>query len=352
MATAKKLPSGNYRVRVFAGYNDENKPVYKSFTAPTKKQAEFEAAEYLMGANKKQEKNGRITLKDAAEEYIEVRKNVLSPWTVNGYRRIIHNGLGKLANMQVSDIDELTLQRHINQFAAAHSPKTVRNVNSFIQSVIKKQNKYAKFDINLPAKTKPKITIPTDEEVRMALKYTEGTEMWLVIALCAMLGLRRGEICALTWGDIRGGKVDINKAVATNEHQEQVIKQPKTYAGYRTLDLPNSIVAYLKKARTSTTKDTDPLVSLSAQAVTKRWEVICNKLGFKCRFYDLRHYNASTMLEIGIPDLYAMERMGHSTTHMLKTVYQHVKDKKRAQTDILITEKMNLLNEANDTRPE
>ena len=29
------------------------------------------------------------------------------------------------------------------------------------------------------------------------------------------------------------------------------------------------------------------------------------------------------MLALGIPDKYAMQRMGHATNNMLKTVYQH-----------------------------
>lgn len=40
-------------------------------------------------------------------------------------------------------------------------------------------------------------------------------------------------------------------------------------------------------------------------------------------FHALRHYNASVMLQLNIPDKYAMERMGHSTNNMLKRVYQH-----------------------------
>lgn len=46
MAKAKKLKSGNYRVLV-PDYKDENgKWHYKSFTAPTKKEAEYTAAEF------------------------------------------------------------------------------------------------------------------------------------------------------------------------------------------------------------------------------------------------------------------------------------------------------------------
>ena len=45
MATAKKLPSGSYRVRVYDKITDK----YKSFTAPTKREAERLANEYLDG---------------------------------------------------------------------------------------------------------------------------------------------------------------------------------------------------------------------------------------------------------------------------------------------------------------
>ena len=51
---------------------------------------------------------------------------------------------------------------------------------------------------------------------------------------------------------------------------------------------------------------------------------MCKKYGLPhYRFHDFRHVQASIMLALGIPDKYAMERMGHASTNMLKTVYQH-----------------------------
>ena len=37
----------------------------------------------------------------------------------------------------------------------------------------------------------------------------------------------------------------------------------------------------------------------------------------------LRHAYASLMLKEGVADKYAMERLGQSTPHMIKNVYQH-----------------------------
>ena len=45
MASAKKLPSGNWRVSLYIGLDEKGKRKYKSFTADTKKEAEFLAAQ-------------------------------------------------------------------------------------------------------------------------------------------------------------------------------------------------------------------------------------------------------------------------------------------------------------------
>ena len=44
MAKAKKLPSGKWRVQVFLGKDAEGKQIRRSITAPTKKEAEQQAA--------------------------------------------------------------------------------------------------------------------------------------------------------------------------------------------------------------------------------------------------------------------------------------------------------------------
>jgi integrase len=51
------------------------------------------------------------------------------------------------------------------------------------------------------------------------------------------------------------------------------------------------------------------------------------------RFHDLRHLNASVMLMLGIPDKYAMERGGWSTTSTLKSVYQETFSDERRSVD-------------------
>lgn len=56
----------------------------------------------------------------------------------------------------------------------------------------------------------------------------------------------------------------------------------------------------------------------------------------KITFHQLRHLNASVMLALGVPNLYAQERGGWSTDHTLKSVYQHTFSAERSRVDSLI----------------
>lgn len=62
----------------------------------------------------------------------------------------------------------------------------------------------------------------------------------------------------------------------------------------------------------------------------------------RSRKLPIRHYNASIMLALNIPDKYAMERMGYSTPATLKKVYQHTMRDKQEVTNT-INQKMNAL---------
>ena len=79
-------------------------------------------------------------------------------------------------------------------------------------------------------------------------------------------------------------------------------------------------------------KSCGKVFSLTPDHITDRFERLQRKCfgEVRYRFHDLRHYNASVMLALGVPNKYAMERMGHATDNMLKAVYQHtMKDKQQ-----------------------
>ena len=82
MASARKLPSGNWRVLVYTGKGANGKRQYESFTASTKKQAEYLAAEFVA---KRKYAVESMTVGEAIDRYIESKDAVLSPTTIAEY---------------------------------------------------------------------------------------------------------------------------------------------------------------------------------------------------------------------------------------------------------------------------
>ena len=107
MATAKKLPSGAWRVLVYS-HTENGKRKYESFTAPTKKEAELMAAEYAN--NKTQRKTNGMTVYEAIESYINAKEGVLSPSTIRGYRTQLRNNYKPIENKPIRKLTSEDLQ--------------------------------------------------------------------------------------------------------------------------------------------------------------------------------------------------------------------------------------------------
>lgn len=109
---------------------------------------------------------------------------------------------------------------------------------------------------------------------------------------------RRGEICALTDKDIHGNNIVVNKAYVRNERDEWVLKEPKTFSSNRTVKLPSFVIEKMKGIEGTITK-------AHPDALSERLRRAIQTSGLpKFRFHDLRHYSASILHAIGVPDQY------------------------------------------------
>jgi integrase len=329
MASAKKLPSGNWRVLLFVGKGENGKREYKSFTAPTKREAEAAAALYSIQKQKKQESG--LTVAESIEEYIKTHENLLSPATIRKYRSMQKNAYTPIEGKFVSSLSSSDIQAFVNAFALDHAPKTVNCVCGLLTASLKASDPERSFVFKRPSPRRTQIQIPTQEQVKTLIKEAGSPAMTAVFVLAAALGLRRSEIAALTWQDIDDDVLHITKALVQDKDGNWIVKGTKTDAGTRDLELPDYVTQQLLSLKSDEAKQTERIFSFSPDAITMRFNRAREKAGVSCRFHDLRHYNASVMLALGIPDKYAMERMGHSTPNMLKTVYQHLIDTKKQE---------------------
>lgn len=340
MAKAKKLPSGSWRCLVYSHsepiFDKAGKPVldkkgkqkqkriYESFTVDDpspagRREVERLAAEFADTKEHSKRIDTGMTLQEAFGQYCTLKSNVLSPSTLREYKRMIKTYYSPLATVQISKITSIQVQRWINNFSPSHSSKTTRNAFGLLTSTLTmfKCSK-ALADITLPQPTTPNLYTPSDSDVKKLLKFVKGSHLETAICLAAFGPMRRGEICALTRADINGCNISVSKSMVKGDDAQWHIKPPKTAAGYRTIEFPRFVVDIALKNSTD-----DRIVPLTPDSITKRFIDTVKMLDIPhFRFHDLRHYGASILHAIGVPDQYIIERGGWSTDNVMKTIYR------------------------------
>ncbi len=240
MATAKKLPSGHWRVNLFVGKDPDGKRKYKSFTAETKKEAEFMAAQYNL--ERKENKAHKLTLHEAVERYIESKRNILSPSTIRGYYDVLDNYCQNLMETQIGDLTQELIQIAINTMAAKYSSKTCRNAHGLISAALRLYRPDFVLHTTLPQKSKREIYVPDEREIAEIYKLTVGTVNEIPVFLAAECGLRASEISALCTENIKPTYIDIIAARVLGDDGTDHLKSPKSSSGYR--KVPISKIAY------------------------------------------------------------------------------------------------------------
>lgn len=316
MATAKKLPSGSYRCQIFSHYeyvNGKRKRIYESFTADTKREAERQAA--VWAANKEMERPENITVIEAINQYISMKEPVLSPTTIAGYKRIRNNYFTDIGTCSLRKLNNTTVQTWIGSLSARVSPKSVRNIYGLFCSAVDMFCPDIKLKATLPAKKKPELYTPNDDDIKKLLSHIQGTELEIAVLLAAFGPMRRGEICALESSDIDGNIVTVSKSMVVDIDKVWHVKQPKTYSSYRKIEYPDFVIERIKGIEGRIVKATPDQISGRF-----RRAVNFTRLPY-FRFHDLRHYAASIMHAIGVPDQYIMARGGWKTDNVMKSVY-------------------------------
>lgn len=316
----EKLPSGSYRVRkMYQGHSYAVTFDYK----PTQKEVMQAIASEL---DKIHTKHERITFETAAKQYIESKSNVLSPATEREYLRTIERLSSHFKALHITDISQNDIQREINRFAKKLAPKTVRNYHGFISAVLGVYRPEMKISTTLPQKRKNEPYIPSDKDVRTILEHSAGT-MYEIPILLGCYGLRRSEICALNVDtDLEDNILHINKAMVMNKSKEWVIKITKTTASTRDVIISPKLADKIRKQgyvyRGHPNSISDYLGKLQAKHNMEHFSL-----------HKLRHYFASKMSALNIPEADIIAMGGWETDHVMKTVYRHslAEDKKKSQ---------------------
>lgn len=318
MPKPKKLPSGAWNVMVYS-HTENGKRKYLSITANSKAEAELKASEYK--ANKKRVTRYDLTVSEAIDRYIKSKEGVLSPSTIRGYRRMWEHNYDKILSKKIRSLTSEDLQFFVSDLSlSGQSPKSVKNIYGLLSSSLALYAPDLYFRVTLPAQRRIERISPTDEDVARLFNAADN-KLKVCIALAAFGSLRRGEVCALKYKDIRGDSIYVHADIVQDQNNKWVYKDmPKEIDSVRTVKLPQEVIDLLGEG--------DPeeyIVKYSIpNSVSNRFNTLRKKLGIDIRFHDLRHYYASIGAVLNIPDTYLSGFGGWSqNSSVMKSVYQN-----------------------------
>ena len=320
------LPSGAYRIRkMYKG---------KTYTVvfdrkPTQKDALLAMAKKL---EEVKENRRPMTFGEASVGYVDMKKNVLSPRTVKEYTEIGNRLPEWFKKLTLTDIEQIDINRLVNEMSKDKSPKTVRNYHGFVSAVLGVYRPGLKIYTKLPQRVKNEPYTPSREDVKRILEAVKGTEFEIPITL-ACYGMRRSEICALTISDVEEDIVHINKALVMNVDKKWVIKTTKTTESTRDIVIPEELARKIHKQ--------GYVYRGAPNSITQHLKRLEAKLGMpEFSLHKLRHYFASEMSALGVPEADILRMGGWETDHVMKSVYRHSMMEKEEQAKRAAADKL------------
>jgi len=219
-----------------------------------------------------------------------------------------------------------------------YSKKTVANHHSILNMIFKYALLTGKIDYNiiqdipipsnLPQK---KRKLPTDEELAIVNSNYEGFAFLPYFLLNT--GLRISEALALELSDIDFDKkiITVNKHLLHDGNRPVIEHKTKTENSERTVILLDRVAEKLPKRKGLLFCNEDG-TPLTKRQLFCRWEKYKKDYGVSLTAHQLRHGYATMLFEAGIDEKDAQELMGHADLQTTRTIYTHIRDKRKTET--------------------
>lgn len=333
----QQLPSGKWRVIVqHAGRK-------RTGTALTRSGAQQVGAELLL------EMGAQTVVKTMSVQ--ELAANWLTSADISAsYRvdagRVIDAMPEAFGQRSVVDVTPSIIEGLYRQLARdGWTVNRVRRLHAVLSSAWTMARRYEWATVNpftaakRPSEPKRQVDPPDVEQVVRFLEAVDGS-FGLFIEIAAATGARRGEVCALQWGDIQPDSIVIRRSI-TQVPGELVITDGKTGSkGHRVVAITNELADTIKQHRRQQVELalaaglSAPVWLFSHDAGVTPWRPDYVSREFRrlrdrlelpdhIRLHDLRHFVATQLLAAGIPLKTVSERLGHRQVSTTSDRYGH-----------------------------
>ena len=277
------------------------------------------------------------TLRQAWEEFVEMKKHQLSPHTIQSYSTFVNKWVlsnPTLANTSIDKVTTKKLQSIANKILeSGMSPRTSKSLKEtlrpmFKQFVLEGVLKLNPADLIKIPKFNNEVTVDLSEEKVKELYtilYSYPVEPYRSIFIWLSHGRRLNEILSLDWNDI-----NIDSATYTIKFENNKVRKPMTYK------LSDEQLATLELIGFQTSGNifhavTDKNKKMNNGTVRYHWKIVLAELGMHLRIHDLRHLIGGTLVSSGKTLEQVASVLGHTSTSVTKR-YSKVRQEVAAES--------------------
>lgn len=374
---------GLIQVQVFIGRDETGKRIYQTVYGHTQKEAEAKADEIRLLRKKGIDLSAQNdTVGEWADTWLRIKSSErISKGRITVYGCNIKHIKKFFTDIPLTKVRSVDMQNMLISLASNNpntkkpmSEKTMKSIKSTLIQIYELAIENRVLEYN-PARN---IKIPSSPNHREVRALTEDEQAWIInsphraqrAAMIMMYsGLRRGELVPLTWNDIdfENKTITVNKAVEV-ENGKFVLKTlakskelVKTEASYRTIDIPNRLIEFLKgeKRESIYVCVTTKVKMHTTSSWSRMWESYLSDLNikygdfspfekeYKSKFdpdgvpfviprinpHWLRHTFCTLLYYAGYDLKSAMEQMGHADIKTTLAIYTHL-DKKHKREQV------------------
>ena len=363
---------GKWRLRVFVGRDAAGRVQHKNKTfVGTKREAQKDLAKLVADIERGQVAVGHPgSVSDLLERWLCAIEPERSAYTVKEYWRLVKIDIGPaLGNKRLDKLTPAQLDSYYASLLAKDrkpkplSTESVRRHHFLLHAALSRAVKWGLITSNPADRATPPglkrstVRAPTVEEVQKLISAaeTDGDHVLATaIALAAVTGCRRGELCALRWSDVNWGRRTLRIARSLTVIRQQITEGPTKSHGHRNVAVDEALGAMLTKRRADQelyaaevgiASSSDPFIlSRSADGsqpclpngLTAAYRRVARSLGLSSHFHELRHFTATTAIASGADVRTVAGRLGHADASVTLRVYAHALEQRDRELAALL----------------
>lgn len=258
MRGIRKLRSGKYQARYFAGYDSTGKPIYSSQTFIK----QSDAVKWRTGKLHEKEsglsaESIGLTVDRYMVRWLETMRQRTRPNTLKTFQDVVRLYINpKLGGTRLRNVSALQIEQWQADLLSKLAPRSVRDVRTILSMALTKAERLQLINCNPVKQTDPP-KVPrsemkcfsTNEQAERFLLTCDDDKWGLFYTLMLNTGMRPEECQGLRWLSIHGDRLRVEKVLMTRGVDHWQLYPPKTKHSERTIALPVSLVARLAEHR-------------------------------------------------------------------------------------------------------